>query len=69
MIRTKQVKPTHMAGKTMGILAAVAFAVMIMLAPATVYADNTAIQNNNFSNPNWQNTHHYDYWNWQHNWA
>ena len=42
---------------------------MIFLTPATVYADNTAGQNNNFSNPNWQNTHHYDHWNWQHNWA
>jgi len=42
-------------------------AVTMLVAPAPVYADNTARQNNNFSNPNWQNTHHYDNWNWQHN--
>ena len=69
MFGIKQVKPAHMAGKVAGAVAAMAFAVMLLLTPATVYADNTARQNNNFSNPNWQNTHHYDYWNWQHNWA
>jgi LPXTG-site transpeptidase (sortase) family protein len=58
-----------MTGKAIGALAVMAFSIMLFLAPSTVYADNTARQNNNFSNPNWQNTHHYDDWNWQHNWA
>jgi len=55
--------------RIMGAFAAITFAIMFFLAPATVYADNTAHQNNNFSNPNWQNMHYYDYWNWRHNWA
>ena len=50
-------------------VAAIAFILMLLATPVAVYADNTARQNNNFSNPNWQNMHHYDQWNWRHNWA
>ena len=49
--------------------AVTALTLMLLVAPTTVYADNTAHQNNNFTNPNWQNMHHYDYWNLRHNWA
>jgi len=57
---------THSAAKTCAIMA---LALILLVAPTTVYADNTARNNNNFTNPNWQNMHHYDYWNWRHNWA
>ena len=50
-------------------IAAMTFALMLFIFPATVYADNTARQNNHFTNPNWQNMHDYDHWNWRHNWA
>ena len=56
-------------GATAKIFAVVAFALMLLVAPVTAYADNTARHNNNFTNPNWQAMHHYDHWNWQHNWA
>jgi len=72
MLKVKQVKSAHMAGKIIGTLTTMAFAVMIFISPAIAYADNTAKQNNNLTNltnQNWQNMHHYDYWNWQHNWA
>jgi len=45
------------------------FVLVLLAIPVTVYADNTARYNNNFTNPNWQAMHDYDHWNWQHNWA
>ena len=71
MLKIIQVNPMHKTGKTMGILATIAFAIAMIffIVPVTVYAYNTSGNSNNFSNPNWQNTHHYDYWNWQYNWA
>jgi LPXTG-site transpeptidase (sortase) family protein len=51
------------------ILTIMGFAFVMLTIPATVYADNAARQNNQFSDPNWQNTHHAENWNWQHNWA
>ena len=72
-----------LTGTATRFMAAIAFALMLFIFPATVYADNTARQNNNFTNPNWQNMHHYDHWtlvgrsaswsgnqpDWRHNWA
>ncbi|MCL2189829.1 MAG: sortase [Defluviitaleaceae bacterium] len=49
--------------------AAMVVAFMVLVIPATVYADNTARHTHHFSNPNWPNMHHYSHWNWQHNWA
>ena len=69
MLKNKKNKPKNATIKPTGIVTVIAFAIMILLTPTAVYADNTARYNNNFSNPNWQNMHHYDSWNWRHNWA
>jgi LPXTG-site transpeptidase (sortase) family protein len=69
MTSSKQANKRIIMKTVVSAAAVMAFLFMLCITPATVYADNTARQNNNFSNPNWQNMHHYDYWNWQHNWA
>jgi len=51
------------------IFAVAVFMLVLLLTPTAVYADNTARQNNNWSNPNWQNTQHHNNWNWRHNWS
>jgi len=69
MTKIKKSTSKFIAGAATNAFAVMAFALMLLITPATVYANNTARQNNNFTNPNWQNMHHYDYWNWRHNWA
>ncbi|MCL1884451.1 MAG: sortase [Defluviitaleaceae bacterium] len=65
----KQLKSKLLTSAVITALSVIAFAVMLFIAPVVVRADNTAWQNNNFTNPNWQNMHDYDHWNWRHNWA
>ena len=69
MAKSKKSQARFLTGAATSTLAVTAFVLMLLVTSATVYADNTARQNNNFTNPNWQNMHHYDYWNWRHNWA
>ena len=52
-----------------GMVSLLIVTLLLFVTPLTVYADNTAGHNHHFTNPNWQNMHHYDYWNWQYNWA
>ncbi|MCL2047414.1 MAG: sortase [Defluviitaleaceae bacterium] len=47
----------------------IAFVFFMLIVPITTLADNTASNNQDFSNANWQNTHHADDWNWFHSWA
>jgi len=65
--QTKQVKTWNKA--TITFLTALGFALIIFGLPATAYADNTARQEQHFSNPNWQSMHYSENWNWQYNWA
>ena len=70
MRQTKKSKINLMSGVAAKALAIMSLALIMLVAvPAVVYADNTVWQSQNFSNPNWQNMHHTNNWNWQHNWA
>jgi len=69
MRKTKVSKGGFFRDKTSKALAIMGLSVMMLAFPLTAYADNTANHSNNFTNPNWQATHHADDWNWQHNWA
>ena len=69
MRNIKQTKASIMLGAVLRVVSVTALVFLLFVAPATVYADNTARYYNNFTNPNWQNMHGYDYWNWRHNYA
>jgi len=68
MIKTKLLSKSLTVGKAAMILSIFTLAFMLLI-PATVYADNTARNNQHFSNPNWQNMTHTELWNWLHNWG
>ena len=65
--QTKQVKTWTKA--TVTFFTVLGFVLIIFGLPATAYSDNTARQEQHFSNPNWQNMHYGENWNWQQNWA
>ena len=66
MRQTKQPKVVSMMARALTVMG---LALIMLLTPATVYADNTARHNQHFSDPNWQNLTYYEFWNWLHNWA
>jgi len=77
MQNIKKCNATIFAGVTANVFAVIMLSVLTIMSsllltlftPTITLADNTASQNNNFANPNWQSMNQYDFWNWQHNWA
>ena len=69
MQNTKKLETRLFISKATGIIAVIAFALLLLLIPTTVYANNTTQQSNTSSNPNWQNMTDAERWEWLLNWA
>ena len=50
-------------------IAIISFVFIMLFAPTTVFANNTAMRNTNTTNPNWRNMTEAQQWNWLHNYA
>ena len=66
----RQSNPKKQSKKVFGMIATIVMTAIMILTPVTVFADNTSLNTQHWSNPNWQNQHHApNGWNHSHNWA